>query len=56
MTTHEPSSQAGLATFQNITVPRRRRCPNCGGTLAYGRYSNDDPWQYCTEPECDHEI
>ena len=56
MSDYPPSSQAGLATFRDVTVPRGRRCPSCGGVLAYGRRGDDDPWQYCTEPECEHEI
>lgn len=53
---YAPSSQAGLATFRPAPV-RQRMCPKCTThPLVYGRHRDDEPWAYCTNPDCDFDL
>lgn len=55
VTTRGASSQAGVPTFRP-GLSRVRHCPKCRtGTLAYSR-RGDDPWAYCTTPDCTYEF
>lgn len=54
------SDTNGLASFRHLRAyrpaTRTRYCPRCKtGVLAYSR-RGDDPWAYCTSPDCPYEF